>query len=133
MSIILINPPYVRSPAPKDYAPGFFTLEFGKVQRGIPSQKVRTFTATSAVFTDVPDSTDHTILYDTTAHAITVTLPQPAQSQGLELTCKRITAGANVVTLVGTIDGVVNRTLSAQYKSFTIACDGLTYYMVSQL
>lgn len=133
MSVILVNPPYQKRPAPRDYDTGYFNLEFANVQRGIPSQKVRTFTATATAFTDVPDSTDHVILYDSTAHAITVNFPQPAQAKGLDLTVKRINAGANLVTLVCTSDGVANRTLAAQYKSFRLVCDGITYYILAQV
>lgn len=131
MSIILINPPYFKRPAPTTYDPGYLNQEFANVQRGIPSQRVRTFTATSTAFTDVPDSTDHTVLYDATAHAITVNLPQPAQSKGLELTFKKIDASANTVTLVGTLDGAANPTLATHYKSKTICTDGLTYYVLA--
>lgn len=133
MSIITVNPPYFKQPAPKTYDAGYLNTEFGNVQRGIPSQRVRTFTATGTAFTDVPNSTDHVILYDSTAHAITVSMPQPDQAKGLDLTVKRINAGANVVTLVCTSDGVANRTLSAQYKSFRLCCDGLTYYLLASV
>lgn len=133
MSIILLNPPYQKRPSPRDYDSGYLNIELANVQRAIPSQKVRTFTATSTNFTDVPDSTDHIVLYDSTAHAVTVNLPQPAQAKGLDLVFKRINAGANLVTLVGTADGVSGRTLSAQYKLFRLACDGITYYIIDQL
>lgn len=120
-------------PIPFGYDATFFGVELANIARAIPPSTVRTFVATASNFVDTPRATDSIILYNTTAHAITVQLPQPDQAQRLVLTCKRINAGANLVTLVGTIDGVVNRTLSAQYKAFTIVSDGSTYYIVSQL
>lgn len=125
---------YVQPRAvPFGYDARYFVTELGNIARAIPPSTVRTFVATATAFTDIPRATDAVILYDSTAHAITVNLPQPNQAQRLVLTLKRINAGANLVTLVGTIDGVVNRTLAAQYKSFTIVSDGNTYYLVSQI
>lgn len=126
-------PTYQRREVPKDYDRGWVGVELNTIQRAIPSRRVRTFTATSTAFTDVPSVLDHTILYDSTAHAITVTLYPPDQVQGLELTLKRINGGANTVTITNTLDGTAGRTLSAQYKAFTIVSDGLTYYILASV
>jgi hypothetical protein len=125
---------YVQPRAvPFGYDARYFAVELGNIARAMPPSTVRLFKATASAFVDIPRATDSIILYDSTAHAITVNLPQPNQAQRLVLTCKRINGGANLVTLVGTIDGVAGRTLNAQYKSVTIVSDGNTYYLLSAI
>lgn len=118
-------------PVPFSYDATYFGVELANIARALPPSTVRTFVATSTNFTDIPRATDKIILYDATAHAITVQLPQPDQCQRLEITCKKIDASANAITLVGTLDGAVNPTLPTRYKSKTIVSDGSTYYVLT--
>lgn len=128
MPNIVARVPYAKRQPPKDYNQGFLNTELGNLQRAIPPQRVRL-----AIADDIPTSQDFTVLYDASAGPISVTLPSPDQVQWLLLNLKKIDASANAVTIVGTIDGVVNPTLATQYKSKTIQSDGTTYYTLASV
>src|SRR5881394_2222738 len=84
------------------------------------------------VFADSPYtvlSTDETVLVDATAGAVSITLPTP--TSGRVLCVKKIDATASVVTLTGTVDGVVNPTLPAQYNSRMIQGDGSAWQLIA--
>src|SRR5439155_2740077 len=86
------------------------------------------------VFADSPYtvlSTDWTILVNATAGAVTITLPTP--TSGRILCVKKTDASANAVTLTGTIDGVVNPTLAAQYNSVLMQGDGTTFWALARI
>ena len=83
-----------------------------------------TITATTVV-----TARSGTILVDTTAGDVTVTLP----ANGLTYRIKRITAGANtltVATAAGDIDGAATATIATQYESITLKSDGADYWIV---
>ena len=84
------------------------------------------------VFADSPYSvlsSDETVLVDATAGAVSITLPTP--TSGRVLCVKKIDATASVVTLTGTVDGVVNPTLPAQYNSRMIQGDGSAWQLIA--
>lgn len=86
------------------------------------------------VFADSPYTvlaTDWTILVNATGGAVTVTLPTP--TSGRLLCVKKTDASANAVTLTGTIDGVVNPTLAAQYNSVLMQGDGTTFWALARI
>lgn len=62
-------------------------------------------------------STDWLILADMTAGAFTLTFPDAARLDGLEITVVKIDSSANAVTLSATINGAVNPTLATQFAS----------------
>lgn len=70
-------------------------------------------------------ATDYFISADATGGAFTVTLPSITDSRGRELVIKRMNSGGNAVTIGGTVDGVVNPTLAAQYAYKRLFCDGV--------
>ena len=85
--------------------------------------------ATTITATTVVTARSGTILVDTTAGDVTVTLP----ANGLTYRIKRITAGANtltVATAAGDIDGAATATIAAQYESITLKSDGTDYWIV---
>ena len=71
---------------------------------------------------------DDVIECDGTSTAFTVTLPAATSSTGQKLYIKKIDASANAITIDGnaseTIDGATTKTLSSQYASYTIICNG---------
>lgn len=77
---------------------------------------------------------DTLILADATAGAVTITLPAAASSAGHRLIIKKTDASANAVTVDGsgaeTIDGAATASLTAQYQSIEIVCDGSTWWKV---
>lgn len=62
-----------------------------------------------------------------TGAAFTVTLPSAANRLGREIIIKRTNAGANAVTIGGTVDGVVNPALAAQYVYKRVLSDGTNW------
>jgi len=68
---------------------------------------------------------DYTIRVDATSGAVSITLPTPAV--GTVYNIKKIDASANAVTIVGTVDGVVNPTITTQYSNRNIQYNGTTW------
>ncbi len=114
--------PYTKKPAPPKYDKGYFDIEHGNIQRGIPPSKTNAVTSHYTA-----SATDFTILADASGGAITITLPEADQVQWLLLNIKRINSGANAVTIDGEIDGAATTILASQYKSVTIQSDGNTW------
>lgn len=73
---------------------------------------------------------DEYIYADATGAPFTVTIPAATAVPGLLLTIKNTTAGANLVTVGATVDGVVSPTLAAK-KAMTIASDGTVWNTVA--
>lgn len=79
---------------------------------------------------------DHTVYCDTTAAGFTITLPAASGNTGLEYDIKKIVA-ANTLTIdanaAETIDGALTLTLTSQYDSVKIVCDGTKWHTVSRV
>ncbi|MEP6677152.1 MAG: hypothetical protein ABJA78_18470 [Ferruginibacter sp.] len=80
-------------------------------------------------------STDHTIICNNTAGAITITLPAASTVTGRIYVIKKISGISNNVIIDGnvseTIDGALTRTLSVQYDTVLIQCDGSNWFVLS--
>jgi hypothetical protein len=91
---------------------------------------IQTVTASS----DTLDGTDFTTLCDCTSNAITITLPASSGATGRLYNIKKIDATGNTVTIDGnsaeTIDGSATITLTTQYESVTIQCDGSNWHII---
>jgi hypothetical protein len=123
MPIIPAKPPYIRrNTIPKAYDAGWLGTELQNVQRGMPSQSIRTVTADYT-----PTANDFTIAVDCTAGPVTIRLRPANQVQGLYLHFKKVDSSANGVTIQGTVDGTTNPTLTGQYDHLTIQSDGTQY------
>lgn len=79
------------------------------------------------------DTSKSLYLCNAASGAITATLPAAATSAGLTLRFKK-TDNVNNVVLDGnaseTIDGATTKTLSTQYQSCTIYCDGSNWHVL---
>ncbi|GIX04970.1 MAG: hypothetical protein KatS3mg114_0839 [Planctomycetaceae bacterium] len=79
-------------------------------------------------------STDSVLLCDATSGALTVTLPTAAGITGRQYSIKRISSGANTVTVAAqsgqTIDGTATRVLGTQYETVTVVSDGSNWWVV---
>jgi len=73
-------------------------------------------------------------LCDCTSGAITLTLPPAASYKGKTLWVKKIDASGNAVTVDGdgseTIDNATTQTISVQYASLTLHCDGSEWWIL---
>ncbi len=78
-------------------------------------------------------STDHVILADADTDDLTIALPAAASSNKRVIVIKKITAANNVITdgnASETIDDATTLTLTTQYTSITIVCDGTSWHII---
>lgn len=88
---------------------------------------IETVTAAS----DTLDDTHSTVLCDCTSNAITINLPAAASSTRKIYTIKKIDATGNAVDFgSANIDGSTSRTLSSQWESITIHCNGTAWFIL---
>lgn len=74
--------------------------------------------------------TDYLLALDSSAGAITATLPTP--SAGRELVAKRINGGSNAITLSGAVDNFTSVTLAGQWSSLSLIGNGDRWLIVSK-
>lgn len=117
---------YTKRPAPLQYDSAFYDLEFGYLQRAIPTTVIRTITSNS---TQAPG--DSVVLCDASGGPISYTLTEPSLSTAWPVMVKKIDASNNTVTVVGNIDGNTNMALSDRNNSISLISDGSAWYMVS--
>ena len=73
------------------------------------------------------------ILVNTTSNNVAVTLPAASTTLMYQFIIKRISAGANTLTIntvSGNIDGSATKSIPTQYDSVTIRSDGTNYWLV---
>jgi hypothetical protein len=79
-------------------------------------------------------SGDYLLLCNSTAGAVTITLPPAALVPGRIYVFKRINAGANNVVVDGfgseTIDGALTNTLSSQWAGVTVMSNGTAWFII---
>lgn len=121
--MIIARPPYTPSAAPASYDPAWVRTQLAGLSRAIKPANVRTVKAATTITVN-----DDLLLCDATAGAFPVTLLPANQCQFLEVTIKKSDASGNAVTISGTLDGVLNPTLAAQYKSKTVQSDGTSWW-----
>ena len=125
--------PYSKRPVPTPgttlagwatHLSAWLAVEFGNIGRRIASASTRLATSNTDVVL-----TDGMIRCDCTAGPISVTWPTPlARTEDWVVTILKSDASGNAVTIVGTVSGVVNPTLTARYKAMTIWSDGTTLW-----
>jgi hypothetical protein len=74
---------------------------------------------------------DETLLVDATAGDVDITLPPAASSQGKILRVKKMDGSANVVNIIGTIDGATDDVLDQQYAALTMLSIGSEWSILS--
>ena len=90
--------------------------------------------AITANYTATKD--DHMFLVDTTAGAITISLPDPTGLSGKTFIVKKITSGNQVtIDTVGTakIDGADTHNQNPIYSAHTFTTDGTNYFIINKL
>lgn len=102
--------------------PAWLVSELGNIERAIAPNVCRTVTANT---TQQPS--DRYILVDATAGPISVTLIKPTLWPPFALTVMGVSARTTSVTLIGTVNGMVNPTLRGQI-SVTIISDGVALW-----
>lgn len=74
-------------------------------------------------------STNEACYVDATAGPINITLPPPsAGTAGQTFRIMKVDASANAVTIVGTVNGVVNPTLAVRYANKTVQHNGALWF-----
>ena len=78
-------------------------------------------------------SNNEFIKADASGGAFTITLPAASASQDNRITIKKTDVSVNTVTVDGnaaeTIDGQLTQTLTSQWDSLTVVCDGANWYI----
>jgi hypothetical protein len=89
----------------------------------------------SATTTYTATDLDHSIICDASGGGFTVTLPAVGLSEGLLLNIKKIDSSAYAVTIDGsgseTIDDNTTISISDQYTSYNLHCDGSEWYIIA--
>jgi hypothetical protein len=70
---------------------------------------------------------DYTIRVDCTSAPVSITLPTGTTFTGRVYNIKKIDSSTNAVTIVGTVDGVVNPTITSQYQNKQIQYNGTSW------
>lgn len=95
---------------------------------GTYQQKITTVTANTTL------GVHNTVIVDTTSGAITITLPAATSNTGTVYNIKKKTSDVNAITVDAnaseTIDGALTQTISLQYDSMSIHCDGTTWWII---
>lgn len=127
------------------YASGATTLaklavgsngQYLKLVAGLPAWAATAFTLAVAAKTSgyTATSADDFISCDATSAGFTITLPAAASNTGKVFYIKKIDSSANAVTIDGnaseTIDGAATVTITLQYESLTIVCDGSNWHII---
>ena len=99
-----------------------------------PNTKIKTST-TTVTGTSFTADDDHVILVDddTAGSTVTVTLPAAASNDGLEYHVKKLGTTADVIVdgnAAETIDGALTQTITTQYDSIFIVCDGSNWHII---
>lgn len=123
MSARFLAAAYSRRQAPKAYDAQYLNVELARIARSMPSYVIRNVT-TSTLLQDK----DGMLVCNANGGAISVTLMPPSVASGQPVTIKKSDSSVNKVTLVGTIDGVANRTLDLPNDSIVIQSDGTTWF-----
>jgi len=96
---------------------------------GTVTHPVRSVSGTVTVAT-----TDAILIADAAAATVTVNLPAAADSLGRMLVVKKIDSSGNYVVLDGngseTIDDETTQSITTQYTSLSIACDGAEWWII---
>jgi hypothetical protein len=99
---------------------------------GSSSDKVKNITVTDSPYT--APAYDCYIFCNAVGGAITVSLPAASSSAGRRYDIKKTDVSAYVVTIDAnaseTIDGALTLPINLQYESYTLVCDGATWWIV---
>ena len=99
----------------------------------VGSIKKNIVTVTSASYSAISSNSFILADDDTAGGVVTITLPTANGNSGLEYKVKKIGSTANVVidgNESETIDGATTTTLTVQYESITIVCDGSNWWII---
>lgn len=89
-------------------------------------QNIRTANVSGPVLLD-----DGTILVDTSAGNVVLTLPAASPSKGRRYTFKKVSSDANSFTVSGNVDGdATGVTVMAQYEAVAVNSNGTVYFVL---
>ena len=126
MPFVAVRDVYRLGAVPEDYRAGWLRAQLSTIARAIWQPISRAVLDDTTVV-----GSDETLFVNTTGGSLTITFPLADQMQFARITIKKISAGANVITLAATIDGVVNPTIVTSMKAVTVQSDGTSWYIVS--
>ena len=103
------------------------------IDNGLATEQLWTTVTKTANYTVTESDRDKLILVDATSGAVTITLLAAATAgNGFRVAIKKIDSSGNAVTIDGnlseTIDGATTSTISTQYDSENLICNGSNWY-----
>ena len=105
------------------------TIKDGTIGRNI-QHKVLAKTASYVV---TADDDKKLISCDATAVGIAITLPSPSSvGDGFSVGVKKIDSSSNLVTIVGTVDGVSGYIVSVKDEAVILYCDGVGFFAAAK-
>ncbi len=122
---IIARRPYTAPAIKKAFDASEIRGQLNLLAQSVSPQVTRTVLAAATIQT-----TDDTILGNTTGGNFAITLLPANQCQFLKVSIKNI--GTGTLTITGTIDGSANPTL-AQNKSKTIQSDGVAWWLLASV
>lgn len=132
------SPPTWKSRGTLDLVEGRSTL----IISGVPVVSNASGDIRQVVLTDIDDTdspytqlvTDHTLLCDASAGAVTVNLLTTVSAEGREITIKKTDASLNAVTVAPagseTLEGELDGTILLEGESWTLRSDGANWRLV---
>lgn len=131
-----LNKPGINDPTDQDLWGGYLNDDLDIIDSQMKANEDLASGATSTKtgnYTVLTSDRNSTILVDATSGNVTITLIAAASAgDGFEVTIKKIDATANTVIIDGnaseTIDGALTQTLTAQYDTLTIVCNGANWF-----
>lgn len=105
------------------------------IDNALATEQLWTTTSKSAHYTVTEADRDKLILVDATSGAVTITLLAAATAgNGFRVAVKKIDSSGNAVTIDGnsseTLDGAATSTLSTQYDTDNLICDGSNWHSI---
>jgi len=95
---------------------------------------IRPFLTTVGASSSVNAFDRQAILCDASGGVMTITLPKASQNKDAQIWVNKIDATGNIVTIDGngaeTINGSATQSLSIQYESVTVICDGVEWWII---
>jgi hypothetical protein len=124
---------YAKRSLPARYDAGWFSAELQRVEAAIPAWSSRVIRFGDSATTRTLTSTDSLLLVDATGGAVSVILPDAGRADGLAVFVLKTDASGHAVTVVGSVSGVTNPTIPAQYGCLQVVAAGGSWFLLSQL
>lgn len=129
--------PLVNDPTDQDLWGGYLNTNMDTIDAQLKVASDFVYAAKSANYTVLTSDRNKLITFDATAGSVTATLPAAASAgSGFTVAIKKLDSSANAVVIDGnaseTIDGATTVSLTLQYDTVVLVCDGTNWQVMSR-